>query len=403
MSETRLRLGETLVEAGVITSETLKRALELQKERQLRLGTILLQEGFVTESQLVQALSLKLSIPWVSLWRIDIPDELLDMVPVNVAEEFFLIPIYIRTTKGGERALYVAMNDPTDDNALRFVTASAGMPVKPMVAGPSDLSAAIRFYYYGEDDASPSIPPTAPPVVPLTGALSAESTGAPPPPPPSARGPSNRPAPPPPSAPGPQPSEEEIEEIDDTELEDEPEESEEPVELVEDAKEVATTEPVGQGSTDPAEGQPAPPAPDGAVADATADAEAEARQQAEDKVFADKAAAQREAERRLFGVGRARPTKGFALTLLDGTQISFGPAVKKKAASRLEPDARLTQEDLLAGLKAAAQGTVLDDFLPSNRWEAYTAALLGVLMRKHLVFFEEFMKELEAVMDKPKK
>ena len=72
MSETRLRLGDTLVEAGVITTEQLDRALAIQKERQLRLGTILLQEGFVAESQLVQALSLKLSIPWVSLWRIDI-------------------------------------------------------------------------------------------------------------------------------------------------------------------------------------------------------------------------------------------------------------------------------------------------------------------------------------------
>jgi type IV pilus assembly protein PilB len=111
MSESRLRLGDTLVEAGVITKEQLGRALELQKERQLRLGTILLQEGFVAESQLVQALSLKLSIPWVSLWRIDIEDEMLDMVPANVAEEFFLIPIYIRTTAEGERALYVAMRE----------------------------------------------------------------------------------------------------------------------------------------------------------------------------------------------------------------------------------------------------------------------------------------------------
>jgi type IV pilus assembly protein PilB len=385
MTETRLRLGETLVEAGVITAETLKRALELQKERQLRLGTILLQEGFVTESQLVQALSLKLSIPWVSLWRIDIPDELLDLVPVNVAEEFFLIPIYIRTTKGGERALYVAMNDPTDDNALRFVTASAGIPVKPMIAGPSDLSSAIRFYYYGEEQTPPSVAPPASPVVPLAAAPAAEP-GAPPPPPPAPAA-KSRPAKPPPPAPSPAPDkarEEVIQEIDEAELEDDqPEEAgtDGGPDGPGDAGAPAVPEAVGQAAATGTAGEP--PAGDG--------------------VFADKTSAQREAERRLFGVGRDRPTKGFALTLLDGTQISFGTVKKRKPSSSLDPGARLTQEDLLAGLKAAAQGTAVDGFLPSERWEAYTAALLGVLMRKHLVFFEEFMKELESVTGKPGK
>jgi type IV pilus assembly protein PilB len=382
MTETRLRLGETLVEAGVITAETLKRALELQKERQLRLGTILLQEGFVTESQLVQALSLKLSIPWVSLWRIDIPDELLDLVPVNVAEEFFLIPIYIRTTKGGERALYVAMNDPTDDNALRFVAAAAGMPVKPMIAGPSDLSSAIRFYYYGEEQAPPSVPPPASPVVPHPVASSGEAGAAPPPPPSStARSRPSKPPPPRPSAPTGGPPEDEIEEIDGAELEDD-----QPGQIAQ------------EGGSDTAE------KPDGpAVVDRVAAADTAGEAQAADKVFADKTSAQREAERRLFGVGRARPTTGFALTLLDGTQISFGHVKRQKASSLLDPGAKLTQDDLLAGLRAAARGTDLDGFLPSDRWEAYTAALLGVLMRKHLVFFEEFSKELEAITGKPKK
>jgi len=380
----RLRLGETLVEAGVITAETLKRALDLQKERQLRLGTILLQEGFVTESQLVQALSLKLSIPWVSLWRVDIPDELLEMVPVNVAEEFFLIPIYIRTTKGGERALYVAMNDPTDEDALRFVTASARMPVKPMIAGPSDISAAIRFYYYGEEDASPSVPPPAAPVALPGGTPAVEGAAVPPPPPAAAGGRRSRPPPPRPSVPIPEPVEEEIEEIDDAELEDEPEE-------------VAEAAPVAE------EPEPAEAADESELAEPAEADDGDGGSEEERKVFADRTSAQREAERRLFGVGGTRPTKGFSLTLLDGTRISFGAAARKKqAASRLEQPAVLTREDLLAGLKAAAQGTPLDGFLPSDRWEAYTAALLGVLMRKHLVLFDEFAKELESITGKRK-
>jgi len=421
MSEDRMRLGDTLVEAGVITAQDLQNALAIQKERQLRLGTILLQEGFVTESQLIQALSLKLSIPWVSLWRIDIPDELLELVPVNVAEEFFLMPIYIRTTGSGERALYVAMNDPTDDDALRFVAANAGIPVRPMIAGPSDIASAIRFYYYDEDvderfSSSPPPPSGAQPPPPP----SAKSAPAPPPPPKKAQGKPSKPPPPPPKAARKEeaPPEEEIEDLSDEDLELEPEEEtpeqvtdaaepdEEEAEPAEEEAEPAEeeTEPAEE-ETEPAEEEAEPaeeeaePAGEeaeklGEEPDSGYGALAEEAAEAEDKkVFADKTSAQREAERRLFGVGQSKPKRSFSLTLLDGTTLAFGPS-RKKAGASLTPG-KIGREDLLAALKAAAEGTPIDDFLPTDRWEAFVGAMLNILFRKHLVMFDELMDELK--------
>ena len=393
MTQKRLRLGETLVEAGVLTQEVLEKALQLQKKRQLRLGTILLQEGFCTESQLVQALSLKLSIPWVSLWRVDISEDLLELVPANVAEEFFLMPIYIRTTKGGERALYVAMNDPTDEDALKFVSATAGIPVKPMIAGPTDIASAIRSYYYGEDDEDemplpsaaaqlagmPVAPGAASPVPPPP-----PGTAAPPPPPPkqtSDSGPSA--PPPPPKAVEPQ----EIEELDEDSLEEEVAEEEET-----DAPEIVAEEKEKVEEDDGSE--ESPEAPEGG------DEENAPSEGAGDKVYATKEEAQREAEKRLFGVGNKRASGGFSLTLLDGTTVSLGRPIKKKGAAVDAAEGRLTREDLLKGLAAAAQGTPLDGFLPSDRWEPYLAALLKILLNKHLVFYEEFMKELESMTKK---
>jgi len=405
MSQTRLRLGETLVEAGVLTQEALDRALGIQQKQQLRLGTILLHEGFVTESQLVQALSLKLSIPWVSLWRIDIPDEVLELVPSNIAEEFFLMPIYIRTSKTGERALYVAMNDPMDDEALRFVAANAGMPVKPMIAGPSDIAAAIRVYYYGEDEDVGEENEAGHPVVlaPSAKTSAQKDPSAPPPPPASS---SAHPPPPPTRAtPAPKASEPSPEPVADgkgsdvelaagdletlpPEAPDAPEAVVAPIPPAEPAPatEAAPEKPaIETAPTAVAPPEPSPPAPEAPAA-------------GEDKVFADKTSAQREAEKRLFGVGGAKPTRGFSLTLLDGTTISFGPKKKKdKAAS-----AAMTQDDLLAGLKSAAMGDPMDDFLPAAHWESYMAALLKVLFNKHLVFFPELMKELETIEKKKK-
>lgn len=419
MTEVRRRLGETLVEAGVITKEALDRALVIQQKQQLRLGTILLHEGFVTESQLVQALSLKLSIPWVSLWRLDIPDEVLDLVPANVAEEFFLIPIYIRTSQTGERALFVAMNDPTDEDALRFVSAHAGMPVKPMVAGPSDIASAIRVYYYGEEEAEPA-PSNEAPVVPMASKATGEHAAPPPPPTqrPSAPRVKEPPAPPQPAgsapSPGAEPREAPLDLIPTATMEGlgivDEEDDDGPRESAGGPGPAATPgpEPEPEPATRPeAEAAVAPepvtaaPEPDGGAGaeKGSVAPEEPPDEKTNPKVFADKTSAQREAERLIYGVGVAKAKRGISLTLLDGTTISFGPT-KKKSGKGNGLSGKLTREDLIAGLKAAANGEPVEDFLPSDKWEAYVAALLQVLMNKHLVMFPELMAEIDAIIAK---
>jgi len=403
MSEARRRLGETLVEAGVITKEALERALVLQQKQQLRLGTILLHEGFVSESQLVQALSLKLSIPWVSLWRVDIPDEVLDLVPANVAEEFFLIPIHIRTSQTGERVLFVAMNDPTDDDALRFVAATAGMPVKPMVAGPSDIAAAIRVYYYGEEEESVPSGAVAPeaPVVPMFAQPAAA-----PPPPPVVRSPNGAKEPPPmpPRTPAP-PTTMAAETAEPTasplEAAAESNAAAPEVELVSIAPENAEEE-EGEDAHGGAGDDEDKKESDAAREGEKPAAKAQSNESTQPKVFADKTSAQREAEKLMFGVGGTKATRGLSLTLLDGTTISFGPP-KKRGQKGAGSKASLTREDLIAGLRAAANGDPMEDFLPSEKWEAYMAALLEVLLNKHLVLFPELMTQLDVILAKKKK
>jgi len=333
MPEVRLRLGETLIEAGVITRETLEKALQLQKKQQLRLGTILLQEGFVTESQLVQALSLKLSVPWVSLWRIDIPNEVIDLVPCNVAEEFFIIPIYIRQTNKGERVLFVAMNDPADEDAIKFVTAAAGMSVKPMIAGPSDIAEAIRAYYYDEEIESDTPPPPF-----LTSIPQPDSQ------------PSKKQPPPAPVTP-----------------------------------KTRTSSFPPQTTQTPKSKQKDKP---------SAKLSQESSPILQDKRHED----QKELSGKgLYGLGDSMPSGGFALTLLDGTTISFGSAKKQSANSLASTPDQISKEDLLAGLKAAASGTPIEDFLPAVKWESYIAALLKILMDKHLILHDEFLRELKDI------
>jgi type IV pilus assembly protein PilB len=145
----RLKIGELLLEAKVLTREQLDHALDVQRTDGRKLGIILTALGVVTETQLTQTLGRQLSVPWVSLYHIDFSRQLLNFVPREIAEKFCLVPIYVRRVRKQGETLYVAMDDPTNEAGLGEVAKASSLPVKPMIACPSDIRAAIRVYYGG--------------------------------------------------------------------------------------------------------------------------------------------------------------------------------------------------------------------------------------------------------------
>ncbi|MCB9617235.1 MAG: hypothetical protein H6721_16100 [Sandaracinus sp.] len=153
-----LRIGDMLVAAGFVTEEQVEEALASQKESGLRLGAELVALGFVTEVQLIQVLSNQLSVPWVSLHHIEMTRELLDLVPAEVADRYGLIPVYRRVVRREGETLFVAMDDPTNEDAIAEVRRASGLPVKPMVAPPTDIRNAIRVYYLGMAPKAPEAP-----------------------------------------------------------------------------------------------------------------------------------------------------------------------------------------------------------------------------------------------------
>jgi len=142
-----LKLGEILVNAGILSEERLVAALQEQKSSGERLGFILISRRVISEAQLVQALSKQLSVPWVSLTHLDITSELQRLVPVQVVSQHGVIPVYIMSKRPGERVLYVAMDDPTNEDVLNQIHQTSGLDVKPMIAAPSEIASAIARFF----------------------------------------------------------------------------------------------------------------------------------------------------------------------------------------------------------------------------------------------------------------
>lgn len=319
MQSTRVRLGELLVDAQVITRKQLNEVLELQKSDGRRLGTLLVEAGLVSETQVTQILSQQLSVPWVSLYHIDFSRQLLNLVPQETAEKYCLVPIFVRRVRGLGDTLYVAMDDPSDEAAHKEVTQYSGLPVRAMIAPPSDIRSAIRVYYgAGAETASLSE---------AVAELDAEL--------------GNRPTP----------------VLDEPELADMRARSaphhERPVSLVPESDDSPDSSPTIEAR------EVSMPAPK-----------------------------------------RGRPrTKMVTLTLLDGTKVNL-PAGSKRLPSEPAPKSgsALTARDLVAALRAVSHGADATEILGGDaRWEPMFAALLSLLMKKHLIADWEFVEEYQKV------
>ncbi|MDR7400815.1 MAG: GspE/PulE family protein [Armatimonadota bacterium] len=138
----RKRIGDILVETGVITPQQLAEALAQQRRTRERLGRILVEQGAATERQLAQALAAQLDLPLVSLSSARIDPAAVRLVPEVIARKRKVLPLQL---DGGH--LVVAMADPLDVFALDDVAIAARRPVKPVVAMESEVEATIERVY----------------------------------------------------------------------------------------------------------------------------------------------------------------------------------------------------------------------------------------------------------------
>jgi len=138
----KLRLGDALIQEGLINEEQLQQALALQKKSGKRLGAVLVEMHLVTEQDIVQILSKQLKIPYIDLSNYLIDPVIAKLVPEHIAKRHMLIPI----NKVGNK-LTVAMVDPLNIIAIDDIQLMTGLMVKPVVATQSDINKALQDAY----------------------------------------------------------------------------------------------------------------------------------------------------------------------------------------------------------------------------------------------------------------
>lgn len=141
-SKTLKRLGEILIENGVLKDTDLKKALEIQKEEGGLLGQILVTKGFVTEEDVVVALAHQLNYPYLPVSNFVINQEAVRAVPVKLALQYVCIPV---DKVSGHLA--VVMSDPSNHLAVRALERASGCRVQAFVGTISEIEAGIERCY----------------------------------------------------------------------------------------------------------------------------------------------------------------------------------------------------------------------------------------------------------------
>ena len=138
----RKRLGEMLIESGLMTQDSLRQALARQKDSGLRLGDFLIDKEIIPEEKIIDLLSSQLQIKKFDPNDYEITPALAQVIDIDLAAKYRLVPL-----RKGDFFLTVAMVDPMDIQALDALEKLCDIEVEPVICSKSQLSLLTNGIY----------------------------------------------------------------------------------------------------------------------------------------------------------------------------------------------------------------------------------------------------------------
>ncbi|WP_027371639.1 GspE/PulE family protein [Desulfovermiculus halophilus] len=136
------RLGELLVQKGLLTTNQLQDALTEKKKYGLKLGEYLIRENIVREQDVIEVISKQLDIRRFRFDQYQLDQNLTSLIPYTEAKEHSMVPVQ---KKGN--VLYLAMTDPLDINAFDQAEILTNLDVEPLICSESEMQSLLSAVY----------------------------------------------------------------------------------------------------------------------------------------------------------------------------------------------------------------------------------------------------------------
>ena len=138
----KLKLGELLMGAGMISKAQLEEVLAEQAKSRKRMGQIFIERNILTEDEIMDTLAVQLSLQRIDIRKAFIDPEIARSIPEEVAKKYNLIPFFEKNNK-----LYVAMSDPLNIFAIDDISFITHKPIQPCIASFEAIEKAIELYF----------------------------------------------------------------------------------------------------------------------------------------------------------------------------------------------------------------------------------------------------------------
>ena len=141
----RVRIGDVLIQAGLITEEQLNLALEEQKKKPkgTRIGQTLVELGYVSELDMTLELQKQLDVEFVDLRKIEIDEKAVHILTETDCRKYNIIPFAFKDVM----TLSVAMDDPQDFDIIDDISIITGLQIEPYIAMASQIDEQLDKFY----------------------------------------------------------------------------------------------------------------------------------------------------------------------------------------------------------------------------------------------------------------
>src|SRR5688572_18016211 len=137
-------LGDTLLNAGLVTRQQLDEALAIQNSTGQKLGQALVSLGYLSDNALLQTLCVDAGIPYLNETELQPQPDAVALIPAELARQHSVVPLKLES-----RHLVIAMADPFDLLSIRSLTRAAGRSVRVVGAQRDAVFRAIDEAYGG--------------------------------------------------------------------------------------------------------------------------------------------------------------------------------------------------------------------------------------------------------------
>ncbi len=137
-----VKLWEILLRDGLVTRDVIEKSLDYQERYEVGISQYLIAYGHVNEKDISETIVEYSGCPYLPVYEYKIPQSVLDLIPVDIASKYWLIPI-----DKCDDMITVVMFDPSDSEAIAAVEDVTGLKVEPFVGVLSDIISAIEQHH----------------------------------------------------------------------------------------------------------------------------------------------------------------------------------------------------------------------------------------------------------------